>query len=133
MWRESTDLLRRPADSVFQPLSRKPDLDLLLAELGLRRQAHDLRHRRIREPTTQNQSVTDVFPQAELLNEQRTQPSDYTPMSQQYNIRGFSIYLCSQETPDEIQGASFPVYIISFPQSNLKLIHMKLYIHNTGM
>ena len=48
----STDLLRRPADSVFQPLSRKPDFDLLLAELRLRRQAHDLRHRRVREPTT---------------------------------------------------------------------------------
>lgn len=49
----STDLLRCPADSVFQPLSRKPNLDLLLAELRLRRQAHDLRHRGIRKPATQ--------------------------------------------------------------------------------
>lgn len=53
----STDLLRRPADSVFQPLSRKPDFDLLLAELRLRRQAHDLRHRRVREPATGTTAV----------------------------------------------------------------------------
>lgn len=67
------NLLRRPADSVFQPLSRKPDFNLLLAELGLWRQAHDLRHRGIRKPTTPNQSLTVSFLQTELFNKERKQ------------------------------------------------------------
>jgi len=55
--RSYTDLLRRPADSVLQPLGGEPDFDLLLAELGLRRQAEDLRQRRVREPEGHTSAV----------------------------------------------------------------------------